>query len=373
MRLVLLALVGIAVAAAPSSALALTKAERKAVTIKKVDGASTASAAYVEIAFRGPIEELLGTRGLRAARLKVKFVPRRRQGHDHHGKRADGRAGEAPARHEGLLQGPAGRAQDGGRGARAAGGSGKGRGHHLGPAKARQDSARSCASSRRKSKWSSSSTAPMRRAGGWRWRCPTPTTRPTRRWSASLRPRPTASARSGGSSRPSWRTLNEQRAALSDRVETFELWTKIVEKALRAVAKRECNDGMDNDDPEDTLGDFGFDKDPGCVMPLDNDEADVPLNITCPDPGESRDRVRGADVRPAERCSSGSSCRCRRIASDEPRLQIVDAPVTAASGGPVPDGDGRDPALQLRLRPCLRLHRLHGRACRRGRTDSAWR
>ena len=71
----LLLLLGLVLAVAPSTALALTKAEKKAVDIKSVKGASTATAAFVDIRFKQDLEDLLGTRGLRNATLKVKFVP----------------------------------------------------------------------------------------------------------------------------------------------------------------------------------------------------------------------------------------------------------------------------------------------------------
>jgi hypothetical protein len=62
-------------ACAPSSALALTRAERKAVTVKAIDGASTATAAFVEITFKRQFEEMFGTKGLRKGSVKVQFVP----------------------------------------------------------------------------------------------------------------------------------------------------------------------------------------------------------------------------------------------------------------------------------------------------------
>ena len=110
---------------------------------------------------------------------------------------------------------------------------------------------------------------------------------------------------------------------------------KNVEKALKAASTRACNDGVDNGDPEDTIADFGFDKDPGCVMPSDDDEANAPMRLTCPNPGES-------DSVTATLAISQASAIERFIISlppleaDKPRRAIVDAPVTAASGGPYP-------------------------------------
>ena len=75
---------------------------------------------------------------------------------------------------------------------------------------------------------------------------------------------------------------------------TFDLlqqWLETLEAALRDPSARECNDGVDNRDPEDSVGDFGSTRDPGCVMPLDNDEADTPMPLTCPNPGETATAV----------------------------------------------------------------------------------
>ena len=335
MRLVLLALVGALMAVAPSSALALTKAERKAVDIKKIDGASTATAAYVEITFRGEIEELLGTRGLRRARLKVKFVPA-----------GDGKAttiteSGPTAEPEKLRRGTKGfsKVQRAGRriavvvrGLPAV--AGKVVVTTLGRRKLDRQRAKL-----RKLETEEQVELELDRADATTARLAVSLSDANYRAYATMERIDQAKADGERKKRRRQQAklakLNEQRAVLTDRVETFELWTKLVEKALRAVAKRECNDGMDNADPEDTLGDFGFDKDPGCVMPLDNDEADVPLSITCPGPGDTETVTAALTfVRPNQ--LERFILSLPPTAPDKPRLQIADAPVTAASGGPYP-------------------------------------
>jgi hypothetical protein len=123
-----------------------------------------------------------------------------------------------------------------------------------------------------------------------------------------------------------------QRASAANR-DLVGRWLKTLEATLRGPATRECNDGTDND--RDSLTDFGFDKDPGCVMRLDDDEVDAPMPLTCPDPGESRSvsaTINVAQGKALERFVISLPPK----ASDEPRLAIVDAPVSAGSGGPYP-------------------------------------
>ncbi len=58
-----LALAAVAAAAPASAKGALTKAERRAVDVVSIDGASTGTAALAEIGFRGRIDYLLDTSG----------------------------------------------------------------------------------------------------------------------------------------------------------------------------------------------------------------------------------------------------------------------------------------------------------------------
>jgi len=317
-------------AVAPSSALALTKAERKAVDIKKVNGASTATAAYVEITFRGEIEELLGKRGLRGTRVKIKFAPE------------DGKATTI------TESGPTDQPENSRRGT-------KGVFEVLRADRRLAVVVRGLPAVAGKVVVTTAGKRKLDKQGANLRKLETEeqvegelerTDATTSRLGVSLsdanyRAYATkeriAQAKADGDRKKRRRqqaklaSLNELRAALADRVEAFELWTKIVEKALRAVAKRECNDGTDNDG--DSLTDFGFDKDPGCVMPSDNDEADVPLNLTCPSPGNTETETAALTfVRPNELERFILSLPPR--ASDEPRLQIVDAPVTSGRGGP---------------------------------------
>ena len=129
--------------------------------------------------------------------------------------------------------------------------------------------------------------------------------------------------------------LNELRARLAARIEMLEGWIKIVDKTLSGLAKRECNDGVDGSDQEDSLADFGSDKDPGCIMPLDNDEGDAPLTITCPSPGGGA-TVSAAVIIPQPNQLERFVLSLPPPAPGEPRLPIVDETVTGPSGGPYP-------------------------------------
>ena len=75
MRAALLLLLGASIAAVPSSALALTNAERKAMDAKSIDAASTRKSGFAEIRFGGPIGERLGRGDLRNGKVKVRFIP----------------------------------------------------------------------------------------------------------------------------------------------------------------------------------------------------------------------------------------------------------------------------------------------------------
>jgi hypothetical protein len=58
-----------------SPAMALTKPERKAVDVKKIEGSSGPNATLVEIRFKGDVAEELGTGGLKKARTTVELRP----------------------------------------------------------------------------------------------------------------------------------------------------------------------------------------------------------------------------------------------------------------------------------------------------------
>ena len=317
MRAIPLLVLGALIAAAPSSAAALTPAERKAADIKAVDGASTATAAYVEIGFRGQMEDLLGTKGLRRTKVKVKFVPS---------------AGKATTIVE---SGPAGAPQKRRRGTRGfsevlrAGrtlavlvrGLPSVAGEVVvttsGPGKLDKQRA---------------SLRPLQNQRQMELELER-TDRALSRLSAALK---SADYRSFDARRRAKRArLNELRARLAARMETLGRWIKVVDKALSGLAKRECNDGVDGGDPEDSIADFGSDKDPGCLMPLDNDEGDAPLTLTCPSPG-------GTATASAALTFAQSNQLERFVLSlpppapDEPRLPIVDETVTGARGGPYP-------------------------------------
>jgi hypothetical protein len=127
--------------------------------------------------------------------------------------------------------------------------------------------------------------------------------------------------------------LNERRRQLGTRVEVLGKWLKIVEGALDDVAVRECEDGADNTDGEDSLADFPADF--GCVMRTDAEEANATMPFTCPTPGKTVDTSASVDIAQGyvlERFI------LERLNPDPPaeRDQVVDAPVEGGSGGPYP-------------------------------------
>jgi hypothetical protein len=329
----LILLLGALLAVAPSTALALTNAEKKAVNIKSAKGASTANAAYVEIRFKGDAEDLLGTGGLRNTKLKVKFVPAsggkatkitetgpsddaetRRRGTK--GKTDVIRAGRTFAVLVRKLPSLAGKV--------VVTTSGPGKLDKL------------------RKKLRPLTTEATLELEGERTDAQVTSLRNSRT-DADYKFYGTQDKIKNGDLNRKQRKrqqaklvrLSEQRAALTARLAALDLWAKVVDKALNTASKRACNDGVDNGDPEDSIADFGFDKDPGCVMPTDDDEANAPMNLTCPNPGQS-------DSVTATLAISGASAIERFIISlppseaDKPRRAIVDAPVTAQSGGPYP-------------------------------------
>jgi hypothetical protein len=127
--------------------------------------------------------------------------------------------------------------------------------------------------------------------------------------------------------------LRQVAKAQGARADVIQAWIKFLEKALKAPAARACNDGVDGADPEDSLADF--DVDPGCVMRLDADETDVPMPLVCPSPGNSSAAV-GTIRIPVGLKLDSFYVSLPPLAADEPRDGLIDAPVTAASGGPFP-------------------------------------
>ena len=318
MRTVLALLLGALTAAAfPGIAAALTPAERKAADVKAVDGSSTADAAYVEITFRGRMEEMLGTRGLRRTKVKIKFAPKA-------GKATtiteSGRAGNPETRRRGT------------KGFSEVLRAGRTlvvlvRGLPAVAGKVVVTTSRPGKLDKQRAQ-----LRPLRNQRQMELELERTDRALTRLWAA----RTSAAYRAFDARKKAKRVrLNLLRAQLAARIETLEGWIKIVDKALSGPARRECNDRVDGNDQEDSLADFGSDKDPGCVMPLDNDEGDAPLTITCPSPGGS------ATVSAALAITQPNELE-RFILSlpppapDEPRLPIVDETVTGPSGGPYP-------------------------------------
>ncbi len=113
----------------------------------------------------------------------------------------------------------------------------------------------------------------------------------------------------------------------------LDRWIKLLEKAIKGPAARACNDKADNADPEDSLADYG--SDPGCVTSLDAEETDVGMPLTCPTPGNSTAAVGTIRIALGLKLDS-FYVSLPPLAAGEPRDGLIDAPVTAASGGPYP-------------------------------------
>ena len=324
----LLLLLAALIAAAPSTAGAVTKAERKAVDIKAVDGASTATSAYVEVSFRGQMEDMLGTKGLRRTKVKVKFIPEtgkattiiesgrsiapntRRRGTK--GFSEVLRAGRTLAVLVRGLPAAAGEVVV------TAGKLDKQRAELRALENESQLDAELERTDRSLTRLWAARTGADYRAFATMDRIERADSRKKRR-----------------KQQAKLAQLNELRGALAARIELLGSWIKILDKAVSGLAKRECNDGVDGSDPEDSIADFGSDKDPGCVMPLDNDEGDAPLTITCPSPGTGTS-VSAMVTIPQPNELERFILSLPPLESDEPRRSIVDAPVTSTSGGPYP-------------------------------------
>jgi hypothetical protein len=342
-RAVLLLLIGASILAAPSSALALTKAERKAMDAKAVDAASTAKSGFAEIRFGGPIGERLGRGDLRNGSVKVRFVP------------ASGKATTITER------GPSGAPTTRRRGSKGTFDVARdGRRLLFFVKNLPAPAARVVVTTKGPPKLDTLRGQPpfldqeseleveleqTDRSG---------VAAQTKLSNAELNASDTSArirklkralnrANSRKKARKVRKKLRRQQAKLvrqralqvrtAARLAILDEWIKALEADLRGPATRQCDDGGDNDG--DSLADFGFDKDPGCIMRPDNDEVDVPMPLTCPSPGGS------ASVTGTIPIAAGNTLE-RFVISlpptgpGEPRLAIVDAPVSGPSGGPYP-------------------------------------
>ena len=343
MRAALLLLLGAAIAAVPSSALALTNAERKAMDAKSIDAASTRKSGFAEIRFGGPIGERLGRGDLRNGKVKVRFIP------------ASGKATTI------TESGPSGAPTTRRRGTKGEFDVARdGRRLLVFAKNLRAPAARVVVTTKGPPKLDTLRAQPpfldleseleleleqTDRAG---------VATQTRLTNAELKVADTSAkvkrleralnrANNRAQARKVRKKLGRQRAKLARqkklqsraaaRLGTLDAWLAAVEADLRGPATRQCADRGDNDG--DSLVDFGFDKDPGCVMQLDNDEVDVPMPLTCPSPGGS------ASVTGTIPIAAGNTLERFIVslpppAAGEPRLAIVDAPVSGSSGGPYP-------------------------------------
>ena len=342
--LVSLLLLAALAAGLPSSALALKPAQRKAITVKTIDGASTATSAFVEITFKGDFAGLFGTKGLRKGAVKVKFVP------------TSGKKTKI------TETGPADDPVTTRRGTK--GFSETARAGHTFSVLVRglkAPAGKVVVKTTRRGKKVDKMAAPLR----------TPVTedeldseidranlifgdaidkqtdaeyaRSARLDKIALLKEDLKNAKTRAEKRKLRKKLAKQNAkaahlkdvakAQGAKVDVLDRWIKLLEKALKGPAARACNDGADNADPEDALADYGAD--PGCVMSLDADETDVGMPLTCPTPGNSTSAV-GTIRIPLGLKLDSFYVSLPPLAAGEPRDGLIDAPVTAASGGPYP-------------------------------------
>jgi hypothetical protein len=338
-------LVLVAFAAAPSAAPALTGAERKAANAKAVEGASTAKAAYVEIRFAGDIEATLGRGGLRNANVKIKLMPTSGRAtvitesgpSDEPEKRRRGTKGVSEIVRSArtmyvLVKGlptPARKAivtvsRRGDRDRVRAKLPGLITEPELEFSLQVIDSAISdTAEDLSLAEYKAFATAERIQVLKKKLARATKPAR-VRKLRTALRRQKNKLAK-----------LNERRRQLGTRVEFLGNWLKVVEGALDDAAVRECEDGADNTDGEDSLADFPADF--GCVMRTDAEEANATMPFTCPTPGKTVDTSASVDIAQGyvlERFI------LERLNPDPPaeRDQVVDAPVEGGSGGPYPVG-----------------------------------
>jgi hypothetical protein len=336
-----LALLAVFAVGASGSAFALTPAERKATNVKKIDAVSLNDAAFAEIRFGGRMGDLLGTKGLRNGKVKIRFEP------------ASGRATTITA------SGPSEQPEKRRRGSRGFSAVARdGRTLLVMVQRLPAPATRVVVTTALRRKLDSlGAQVPLangeaeldreaERTDALLGRAIDALTKAeldAADTSARIQQaeRRLERARTRKKARKARQTLRRQRAKLARlgdrqagaaaRLDLLNRWLKTVETAIEGPATRQCDDGTDNDG--DALRDFGFDKDPGCVMRTDDDETDVPMPLTCPSPGASASVTGTIDV------AAGKTIE-RYIVSlpprapDEPRLPIVDAAVRGASGGP---------------------------------------
>jgi hypothetical protein len=333
-------------ACVPSSALALTRAERKAVTVKVIDGASTATSAFVEITFKGQFDEMFGTKKLRKGSVKVQFVP-------------------ASGKRTTIIEtGPADEPERTRRGT-------KGFSESVRSGRTFSVLVRGLKAAAEKVVVTTTRRG-RKKVDKQKAQLSTPVTeaeldleldevnlmfgeaidnktdaeyaRTARLDRIALLKKDLDKAKTRAERRKVRKKLAKQKAKAADlrrtikaegaKIELIARWTKILEKALKGPAARECNDGVDNGDPEDSVVDFAG-LDPGCLMQLDADEDDVGMSLTCPSPGETA-TTSGTITIPVSYKLDSFYVSLPPLAPDEPRDGLIDAPVTADSGGPYP-------------------------------------
>jgi hypothetical protein len=331
-------------AGSPSSALALKPAERKAATVKTIDGASLATSAFVEITFKGQFEELFGTKGLRKGSVKVQFVP-------------------ASGKRTTITEtGPAGESETSRRGTKGFSETVRaGRTFSVLVRGLKAPAGKLVVTTRRGKKKLDRQKTRLRKplteteldqeldhtdvlvGEAVDTQADALYARSTRLDRIAALKKDLKKATTRAEKRKLRKKLAKQKAkaaallhvanAQDAKAEVIQAWIKLLDKAIKGPAARACNDGVDNADPEDSLADYGID--PGCVMKLDADETDVGMPLTCPSPGNRATAV-GTVAIPTGLKLDSFYVSLPPVAPGEPRDGLIDAPVTASSGGPYP-------------------------------------
>jgi hypothetical protein len=117
-----------------------------------------------------------------------------------------------------------------------------------------------------------------------------------------------------------------------EEIETLEGWVKYLDSVLAELPPAaQCNDGLDNDNDGDydfAPGEFGSDA--GCVSADDNDEKDVALPVTCPAQGA---RTSPFVVINTPQSNAFTSLLLRTASSGQ---GVLNSPVAGTSSPPAP-------------------------------------
>ena len=294
--------VGVVLAVGPSPVMALTKPERKAVDIKRVDARSEATATFVEIKFKGEVADELGRAGLKKARVTTELVPASGPTTTI----TDRKSSEKPKEQRKGTSGPFDVVREGNEASILV--------EELpGPIV--------------------DVTVTSSGPGG-----------DTRGAKAGEFDQLEANAKHLETVEDIEEELFDvddvidelefqisegvgktERERLEQRIALLTRWSDHLESIVSGETLRQCNDGVDNGDPEDTIVDHPTD--PGCVEPVDNDEKNEDLPVDCPAAGATAGTI-GVINTPQSNAFTSFILRSSTGA------EILRAPVDAESAGP---------------------------------------